>query len=1069
MVKRGHAKTREQAVLLGMRLQEERNLFQHVTDDHAFKDEFLFYRFIPEKDRVVVDPENAQLSIQEIAEKFHRGVKVKDRKFRMKTYKDVFIGSQAVDWLIRHKMANSRREAVEIGRTLGTQMNLFQHVTCDHEFSDDYFFFRFNPSSEWQSISQQNDSDDGDADDDESIDPELQALAVLFRRGVKVSNNRYHGKKYRRTFIGSQAVDFLVNSNQASTRREAVEIGRRLAKELNLFDHVYGEHELKDDFKFYRFTDDKKKHRLSGMTSVSGISDLSSSSLSLDKMAKIFQKGVTVMDRRYHLRLYRNCFVGSEAVDFLVGSTLADSRIEAVDIGRTLAREFNLFEHVTKSHEFKDEYLFYRMVNLDNIRPISEIAMEESRLFELAKLFEAGIEVKDHRHRMRVFHNSFVGKEAVDFLVKSGMAKSRSEAVQIGRAFAKEFNLFEHVTRDRLFTDDNFFYCFVNVNQRHSWFQDESVHRVALPELVVYSDDEDWVRRVKEFETRMLMKWHGIPQITQARSPSSCGDMVFGTAGRLKCWAGELRRLDPRYQILSFFNDIAHVGADTIEKKDMNATITRPLLRYFPRSSVFTVWRPTSFDAVRKMMLGQAVGKGMEIKGKSAKRGKLKSFVPFLQISENKHKNRLRMLPKDGTVRLFFKSNARRSRDIVAEKLEEVAEEMMQIVKEARRVLADDKADSSSHKDAMESMLLDMVDPSIKYIDDYAPQSYGLDIPIRLLWEAFCERQDCTRKPFSEYDIGRPSLPAFQDMNIAALRNEPTQGSPRTVLMQHADPDSPMNPFELLMAYEDEENGQVLPVVSDFDCFLVGTRGVRYSSPLPTCQLETLKQCVSRIEAILDDKSPELEHANWTSRWLDVLKKDTSRIESHKTPAFGFGDPKSDSIMKNAIDRLKMVGAVRHGSESFNYTFPQELDEEFLVISDALPGDLPWEYMNVRKLQKFLDERADEGFTFPLHVKWILCDCQWKPLYDKLLASDKKNVVDSMNIWFPPESGIREKIEEIHRRHPRGLDRISIQRSNLSLRRSGAEAMADMALKVQEIMPREQELFNVGEGVEQRA
>lgn len=38
---------------------------------------------------------------------------------------------------------------------------------------------------------------------------------------------------------------------------------------------------------------------------------------------------------------------------------------------------------------------------------------------------------------------------------------------------------------------------------------------------------------------------------------------------------------------------------------------------------MFTVWRPTSFDAIKKMMVGEGVGKGLEIKGKSAKCGLL--------------------------------------------------------------------------------------------------------------------------------------------------------------------------------------------------------------------------------------------------------------------------------------------------------------------------------------------------------------------------------------------------------------------------------------------------------------
>ena len=46
------------------------------------------------------------------------------------------------------------------------------------------------------------------------------------------------------------------------------------------------------------------------------------------------------------------------------------------------------------------------------------------------------------------------------------------------------------------------------------------------------------------------------------------------------------------------------------------------------------------------MMTKQGVGKGLDIKGKSAKKGVLSGFVPFLQIHEEKHKRKIKTLPK---------------------------------------------------------------------------------------------------------------------------------------------------------------------------------------------------------------------------------------------------------------------------------------------------------------------------------------------------------------------------------------------------------------------------------------
>lgn len=383
------------------------------------------------------------------------------------------------------------------------------------------------------------------------------------------------------------------------------------------------------------------------------------------------------------------------------------------------------------------------------------------------------------------------------------------------------------------------------------------------------------------------------------------------------------------------------------------------------------------------------------------------------------------------------------------------------------------------HQSALDCMLLDVETPSITPIDDYAPSCYGIEMPERLFWEAYFVRQDCTRNPGSIYDSGRPSQPAFQDMNFAALRAEPHEGAPKAVINQNADRDDPMNPFELLMAYEEKGTlsvcmvdasyccgvcdfqacshflllrlspsfhpllyfanaGRVLPVVSDFDCFLVGTRRVQYSMPLASDQLEVLRWCVNKIEtvveAMLADKTAgKKEKKPWSLLWLEVLKESSFHPE---IPRFGFGDPISYSIVENAVERLQLSGAVRHGAECFNYYFPQDLDDEFLLVCENINGEIsvPWKYVGVDELQDVLAAKIEEGFCFPLNPKWILMDQGWMHLYQKLLYSQHKNVQDAMNIWFPPESGLRDDIERIYRLQKRliKLERPSDYFSKLS-------------------------------------
>jgi len=237
-----------------------------------------------------------------------------------------------------------------------------------------------------------------------------------------------------------------------------------------------------------------------------------------------------------------------------------------------------------------------------------------------------------------------------------------------------------------------------------------------------------------------------------------------------------------------------------------------------------------------------------------------------------------------------------------------------------------------------------MTDPSVYIIDDYASGQgvYGLDICEKVFWEGYVVANDITCTKGSRYDTGRPSMPEFQQMNVETLRNwsgKPNASSgnvfsdegpdPRPVLW-HGDCGrlgeeapaeyNPMCPLGLLMAYE--EKMKVIPVVSDFDCFLLGTRGVHYREPLGAQEIAMMSMCVDDIEGILDTP----KEGNWTQRWLEVKKKHAmSKDESptHVMPRFGYADPRSYKIMTGAVKRLESNGAVRHGPECFNYGFPQ--------------------------------------------------------------------------------------------------------------------------------------------------
>jgi pyruvate/2-oxoglutarate dehydrogenase complex dihydrolipoamide dehydrogenase (E3) component len=92
------------------------------------------------------------------------------------------------------------------------------------------------------------------------------------------------------------------------------------------------------------------------------IDDPLSSSEMMNDVAAGFQKYVNIADRTYRFKTYKQCFIGTEAVDYLISSGVATTRADAVRIGQLLMNDYYLFEHVTRDHPFRDEKLFYRFL-----------------------------------------------------------------------------------------------------------------------------------------------------------------------------------------------------------------------------------------------------------------------------------------------------------------------------------------------------------------------------------------------------------------------------------------------------------------------------------------------------------------------------------------------------------------------------------------------------------------------------------------------------------------------------------------------------------------------------------
>ncbi|XP_035423903.1 rap guanine nucleotide exchange factor 4 isoform X2 [Cygnus atratus] len=84
-----------------------------------------------------------------------------------------------------------------------------------------------------------------------------------------------------------------------------------------------------------------------------------------------------IRDRKYHLKTYRQCCVGTELVDWMMQqSPCVHSRSQAVGMWQVLLEE-GVLNHVDQEHYFQDKYLFYRF--LDDEHEDAPLPTEEEK------------------------------------------------------------------------------------------------------------------------------------------------------------------------------------------------------------------------------------------------------------------------------------------------------------------------------------------------------------------------------------------------------------------------------------------------------------------------------------------------------------------------------------------------------------------------------------------------------------------------------------------------------------------------------------------------------------------
>ncbi|KAM6927626.1 DEP domain-containing mTOR-interacting protein [Xenentodon cancila] len=183
--------------------------------------------------------------------RLHDGKLIKDRRYHLRTYPNCFVAQELIDWLVSHKEASDRVTAVRLMQHL-VDHDIIHHV-CDKRptFKDAKLLYRFR-------------KDDGTVP--------FNTEVKLFMRGQQLYEHLVadkhsilqlrdeQGVSYQRSFPGYQLIDWLLQSGEAESRRQGLELCRALV-EHGIIQHVEEKRDFFDSGLLYQFCINFRRRR----------------------------------------------------------------------------------------------------------------------------------------------------------------------------------------------------------------------------------------------------------------------------------------------------------------------------------------------------------------------------------------------------------------------------------------------------------------------------------------------------------------------------------------------------------------------------------------------------------------------------------------------------------------------------------------------------------------------------------------------------------------------------------------------------------------------------------------
>eukprot|EP00121_Abeoforma_whisleri_P000928 Awhi_evm1s824 len=175
----------------------------------------------------------------EIANKMAQEIEMKDRTYLFKTYKNVFLASDAVNWFLLNQYAVDTLDSISLGSILN-KLGIISHVSGD-VFENKPLFFRLTsrPSSS-SSISSasaiSSSASIATQDHGDLFKNQLVSIIAEMKLALPLQDCTSRLKNYK-CFTGINCAKWLISSGTAADEFEAIELGNHMI-EMHLFERL---------------------------------------------------------------------------------------------------------------------------------------------------------------------------------------------------------------------------------------------------------------------------------------------------------------------------------------------------------------------------------------------------------------------------------------------------------------------------------------------------------------------------------------------------------------------------------------------------------------------------------------------------------------------------------------------------------------------------------------------------------------------------------------------------------------------------------------------------------------